>query len=79
MEQVVVFNNRVTSVEDTYPISEFYKSLLGDGYDETFSAHEKIKFGMNYNGTVIFQPEFTAMLTEDLKPIYGIMYNYINR
>lgn len=80
------FNDDIASgllgTDDTRTLAEFYRSLLGDSYDN-IPSHELIKFGSDkswegiYDKNVILSIELGSELGEDLKPIYTIDYDYL--
>lgn len=60
-------------------IADFYEMLLGDNYEHC-SSHEHISFGARFNDEIIaFAPEFDGGLTDDMKLIYLINYDYISK
>lgn len=79
MTAVTEFNSQnLNMIQPT--IADFYELLLGeDGYDHC-SAHEHIMFGVRFNDEIIaFAPQFEGGLTDDMKLIYRISYDYINK
>lgn len=67
---------------ETRSIAEFYRSLLGDEYDN-IPSHELIKFGSDiswegvYDKNVILSIQLDSELGPDLKPIYTMDYDYL--
>ena len=61
-------------------IADFYELLLGEENYEHCSAHDHIIFGVRFNDEIVtFAPEFNGGLTDDMRLIYTISYDYINK
>ena len=80
MQAVAEFNADYVKMDNHPSIAEFYGLLLGEEHYDHCSIHEDIKFGMNYDdGMIAFAPEFDGGMADDMKLIYRISYDYIDK